>query len=182
MKRRRHAAVLLDNQKSNHDNVLFLLDDKKSSSIGHNLTKLLHRRRIAGVSVLHAASLGLGLVAISVILHSSLFKAHFVADTLMLNRHKISSDRDVCLRVLQLVSKRGKLSGTDEMEQLLQTLKSSSAQADGNSTYYIEYKASRGLGHRLTRAAAAYHCKCIQECSFARVHPCMQYDQSLTNY
>lgn len=165
MKRRRHASATLDDQKSAHVNITYHTDEninvlrRCQSRLRQLLQVRVSRRRIA-VSVLLLSSLGV----LVVILHLSTSKSPFTTIASRSYRHRLS-DRD---RILQ------QLAFKHDGQLLLQFSQV------GGLEYYIEYRASKGLGHRLTRAAAAYHSE-FRLYRLNSVFPALEFNLLLTN-
>ena len=157
MKRRRQAPAPLHDGKCDRVHGDHYSDKKISvflrfrSLLRHSLPA--SRRRIAESVLLLSSSLG---VILLVVLFRSSNSRTRVA--LRSNQQNLS-DRAVCLQILQqLVTKHGRAPPRAYIQALEASTSAYVAQPRA-SGYYIEYKASRGLGHRMTRAAAAYHCE-----------------------
>lgn len=161
MKRRRHAAADLYGQNDVHVQAAYSSGEKISAS---EYTHIRLRSRLGLIGsvpvpvLLLLSSLGVLVVVVTSLLRSST-PTSLVATNVLRSEH-VQSDREITLQVLQL------LSGHDAPlpRAYIQALEASSSASAHlaqirDSDDYIEYKASRGLGHRLTRAAAAYHCE-----------------------
>ena len=164
MKRRRHAAADLYGHEDVHVQVACSSDEKISASA---FTYIRLRSRwglISSVPVLLLlSSLGVLVVVVTSLLRSST-PSSLVATNVLRSQH-VQSDQETILQVLQLLSRhaaplpRAYIQGLEASASTPAHL----AQIRGSDDY-IEYKASRGLGHRLTRAAAAYHCEFRSGC------------------
>ena len=116
------------------------------------------RRRIAA-SVLLALSSSLGVLLLVILLRSSTSTTRVAAYALRSTHQKLSH-RAVCLQILQqLMTKHDGGASLASIQALAASAASAQVAQTRASGHYIEYKASKGLGHRLTRAAAAYHCE-----------------------
>lgn len=160
MKRRRQAPAPLHDGKCDRIHGYHYSDKKISvflrfrSLLRHSLP--VSRQRIAASVLLLSSSLG---VLLLIILFRSPNSTKRVANYALRSNHQNLSDRAVCLQILQqLVTKHGRAPPRAYIQALEASTSAYVAQPRA-SGYYIEYKASRGLGHRLTRAAAAYHCE-----------------------
>ena len=157
MKRRRHAAADLYGHEDVHVQVAYSSDEKISAPAYVRSRLGLNR------SVLLFSSLGVLVVLLLVV--TSLLRpstpTSLVATNVLRSQH-VQSDREIILQVLQLLSRHD----APLPRAYIQALEASASASTSahltqirGSDDYIEYKASRGLGHRLTRAAAAYHCE-----------------------
>ena len=156
MKRRRQAPAPLHDGKCDRIHG-YHYSDKKISVFLRFRSLLRHSLQVSrhciAASILLLSSLG---VILLVVLFRSSNSRTRVA--LRSNQQNLS-DRAVCLQILQqLVTKHGRAPPRAYIQALEASTSAYVAQTRA-SGYYIEYKASRGLGHRMTRAAAAYHCE-----------------------
>ena len=156
MKRRRHAAADLYGREDVHVHVAYSSDEKISAPAYFGSRLGLNR------SVLPRVLSSLGVLLLVLVVTSLLRSStptSLVATNVLRSQH-VQSDREIILQVLQLLSRHGAPLPRAYI-QALEASASTSAHLTQirGSDDYIEYKASRGLGHRLTRAAAAYHCE-----------------------
>ena len=131
----RRGSVPLDDDPAYHDN------DRRPRRY-----RFRNRRRICSVTFLAVAFVLAVLVSLTSPNYRSGLRSH---------HQRQSSEKDVILRALQ-----HSLGRPAKGDLLLSSKHDAFSLSEAASTsLYIEYRAARGLGHRLTRSAAAYHCE-----------------------
>lgn len=109
-------------------------------------------------TVIGGAAAAAFVCSISLLAAVSISSVHHRTSLRSVNRS--TSERGVILRaLLSSIHPADGYSGIPQLRLSSSPSPSQTHDASSASLLYIDYRAARGLGHRLTRIAAAYHCK-----------------------